>query len=220
MPATCGLNLLVELFAGRCPLMGCGLKRGESMSTRIRSAHLGGVSVTMIGIDPHKVTHTASLLTITRPCWMSSRFEPRTFRRSVYVIGLVDSRSGSGLSNHGTGSAISSQNSSLLPGETVFDVRSVFASRVRVLGSGRSQRNDQTLPVRLRSRRCARIDWPRSDLMTTPGVASVGEKRHRDVSCGRGSCLHRRSRGWNVSVIRSPTLTTLALRTLAFSATK
>ena len=29
------------------------------MSTRIRSAHLGGVSVTMIGIDPHKVTHTA-----------------------------------------------------------------------------------------------------------------------------------------------------------------
>jgi hypothetical protein len=46
-------------------LLGCGSKEARTLSTRIRSAHLGftvyekGIVVTMIGIDPHKATHTA-----------------------------------------------------------------------------------------------------------------------------------------------------------------
>ena len=54
-------------------------------------------------------------------------------------------------------------------GETVFDVPAVLASRVRVLGTGRSQKNDPMTPARSRSRRCAQTGWPRSAPMTTPG---------------------------------------------------
>jgi hypothetical protein len=54
-----------DLPSGWCPLLGCGSKEARTRSTRIRSAHLGstvnekGIVMTMIGIDPHKATHTA-----------------------------------------------------------------------------------------------------------------------------------------------------------------
>ncbi len=54
-----------EVSAGWCPLLGCGSKEARTQSTRIRSAHSGftvyekGIVMTMIGIDPHKATHTA-----------------------------------------------------------------------------------------------------------------------------------------------------------------
>ncbi len=54
-----------ELLAGRFFSRGVARKRRERYSTQIRSVHLGftlnqeGSSMTMIGIDPHKATHTA-----------------------------------------------------------------------------------------------------------------------------------------------------------------
>jgi len=57
--------LCSEVSAGRCPLLGCGSKEARTRSTRSRCARLGftvyekGIAVTMIGIDPHKATHTA-----------------------------------------------------------------------------------------------------------------------------------------------------------------
>ena len=46
-------------------MLGCGSKEARTQSTQIRSAHSGftvnekGIAMTMIGIDPHKATHTA-----------------------------------------------------------------------------------------------------------------------------------------------------------------
>jgi hypothetical protein len=54
-----------ELSVQSVSLLGCGSKEARTLSTRIRSAHLGftvnekGIVMTMIGIDPHKATHTA-----------------------------------------------------------------------------------------------------------------------------------------------------------------
>jgi hypothetical protein len=64
MPAAFGLASN-EVSAGRCPLLGCGSKEARTLSPRIRSAHLGsavyekGIAMTMIGIDPHRATHTS-----------------------------------------------------------------------------------------------------------------------------------------------------------------
>ena len=96
----------------------------------------------MIGIDPHKATHTAvaidnnevvldeftlgaSKAQARRLCDWASEFKDRRWAiESANGLGFLLARQ------------------LVAVGETVFDVPPVLVSRVRVLGSGRSQKND------------------------------------------------------------------------------
>lgn len=134
-----------------------------------------------IGIDPHKGSHTAvaidsnehvldeirvrscSTQTVRLRDW-AERYEERTW--------AVESA-------HGLGYLLAQQ--LVAAGENVIDVPPVRASRVRVLGSGRSQKND---PNDARSIAIAAL---RADDLTTvcaddhARVLKLLSKRHRDL---------------------------------------
>jgi transposase len=138
--------------------------------------------MTMIGIDPHKATHTAvavdddervigeftleaSSAQVERLTGWADRFTKREW--------AVESANGLG---HLIGRQL------VAAGETVFDVPPVLASRVRLLGSGRSQKND---PNDARSVAIAAL---RSDRLATVqrddhvAVLRLLVKRHRDMA--------------------------------------
>ncbi len=98
--------------------------------------------MTMIGIDPHKATHTAvavdddenvidefTLEASVNQVERLTRWADR-FTKREWAVESAD----------GLGYLIGRQ--LVAHGETVFDVPPVLASRVRLLGSGRSQKND------------------------------------------------------------------------------
>jgi transposase len=125
-------------------LPGCGSKEARTLSTRIRSAHSGftvnekGIAMTMIGIDPHKATHTAVAIdddenVIDEFTLESSKDQVE--RLTDWAGGLVK-REWAVESVNGLGYLIARQ--VVAVGETVFDVPPVLASRVRLMGSGRS----------------------------------------------------------------------------------
>ena len=138
--------------------------------------------MTMIGIDPHKATHTAvaiddnevvldefklraSSTQAERLCGWAEGFEKRQW--------AVESA-------NGLGYLVAQQ--LVAAGETVFDVPPVLASRVRLLGSGRSQKNDpndarSVAIAALRSDRLARV---RPEDHTR--VLLLLAKRHRDMA--------------------------------------
>ncbi len=138
--------------------------------------------MTMIGIDPHKATHTADAIDDNEV--VLDEFKLRA--SSVQAERLCDWASGfekrqwAVESANGLGYLVAQQ--LVAAGETVFDVPPVLASRVRVLGSGRSQKNDpndarSVAIAALRSDRLARV---RPDDHT--GVLRLLAKRHRDMA--------------------------------------
>jgi transposase len=169
-------------------LLGCGSKEARTLSTRIRSAHLSftvnekGIVMTMIGIDPHKATHTAVAIDddehvideftleasndqAERLCDWASEYEKREW--------AVESA-------NGLGYLIARQ--LVAVGETVFDVPPVLASRVRLMGSGKSQKNDpndaRSIAIAaLRSDRLAVVE-PDDHVV----VLRLLVKRHRDMA--------------------------------------
>jgi len=134
----------------------------------------------MIGIDPHKATHTA--VAIDRDEQVLDEFTLRAssvqVRRLRAWAGQFDDTAWAVESARGLGYLLSQQ--LVAAGETVFDVPPVLASRVRVLGSGRSQKND---PNDARSVAIAAL---RSDRLTRvvpddhAQVLRLLVKRHRD----------------------------------------
>jgi hypothetical protein len=94
--------------------LGCGSKEARTQSTRIRSAHLGqpstreGIVMTMIGIDPHKATHTAVAID-------DDEVVLDEFRLNGCWGGRRVSRNDSGLSSLPTGSVTLSLSSWLRP---------------------------------------------------------------------------------------------------------
>jgi transposase len=100
--------------------------------------------VTTIGIDPHKATHTAVAIDesevvlgeITLP---ADRFQTRTLLAWAQRVD-GDGRMWAVEAAGGLGYLLSQQ--LVAAGEQVVDVPPVLASRVRVLGSGRSNKND------------------------------------------------------------------------------
>jgi transposase len=187
VPATFGLASY-RAVGQSVSLPGCGSKEARTQSTQIRSAHLGstvnekGIVMTMIGIDPHKATHTAvavdddenvideftleaSNTQAERLCDWADRFTKREW--------AVESA-------NGLGYLVARQ--LVAGGETVFDVPPVLASRVRLLGSGRSQKNDpndaRSIAIAaLRSDRL-RVVEPDDHVM----VLRLLVKRHRDMA--------------------------------------
>ena len=101
-----------------------------------------GIAMTMIGIDPHKATHTAVAVDDDENVIgeftleaSSNQAERLTDWASVFV-----KREWAVESANGLGYLLGRE--LVAVGETVFDVPPVLASRVRLLGSGRSQKND------------------------------------------------------------------------------
>jgi transposase len=138
--------------------------------------------MTMIGIDPHKATHTAvavdddenvigeftletSSNQVERLCGWADRFTKREW--------AVESA-------NGLGYLIARQ--LVAAGETVFDVPPVLASRVRLLGSGKSQKNDpnDARSIAIAALRSDRLAVVEPDDHVT--VLRLLAKRHRDMA--------------------------------------
>ena len=97
----------------------------------------------MIGVDPHKASHTAVAVSAkprrNSPASWSVRAPPKSTRLLLWAKPFKE-RPGAIESAGGLGYLISQQ--LVAAGEEVLDVPATLASRVRVLGTGRSNKND------------------------------------------------------------------------------
>ena len=121
-----------------------------------------------IGIDPHKGSHTAVAIDTNETVLAEVRVAatPSQTDELMCWAARFDQRRWAIESAQGLGYLLSQQ--LVAAGEEVVDVPAVLATRVRVLSTGRSQKNDPTMPIRSRSPRCARNDWRPCRPMTTP----------------------------------------------------
>jgi len=138
--------------------------------------------MTMIGIDPHKATHTAVAVDDNEVVLDEFKLRASTSQaqRLCEWADSFEKREWAVESANGLGYLVAQQ--LIAAGETVFDVPPLLASRVRVLGSGRSQKNDpndarSVAIAALRSDRLARV---RPDDHTQ--VLRMLAKRHRDMA--------------------------------------
>jgi len=136
----------------------------------------------MIGIDPHKATHTAVAVdddekVIGEFTFSSSNTQAE--RLTDWAEGFTK-REWAVESANGLGYLIGQQLVGC--GETVFDVPPVLASRVRLLGSGKSQKND---PNDARSIAIAALRSDRLGVVEPDDhvvVLRLLVKRHRDMA--------------------------------------
>ena len=138
--------------------------------------------MTMIGIDPHKATHTAVAVDDNEV--VLDEFKLRASMVQVDRLrdwaASFEKREWAVESANGLGYLLAQQ--LVAAGETVFDVPPVRASRVRVLGSGRSQKNDpnDARSVAIAALRSDRLAQVRADDHTR--VLRLLAKRHRDMA--------------------------------------
>jgi transposase len=124
----------------------------------------------IIGVDPHKASHTA--VAIDRSEAELSRARVRATRKQVPQLlrwaEPLGERTWAVESAGGLGYLLSQQ--LVAAGETVLDVPSTLAARIRVLGSGRSDKNDpnDALSVAIAALR-------------TPGLREVVTAEHSEV---------------------------------------
>jgi len=136
----------------------------------------------MIGIDPHKATYTAVAVDDAERVigeFTLGASSDQAERLCDWAEGL-GKREWAVESANGLGYLIARQ--LVACGETVFDVPPVLASRVRLLGSGRSQKNDpnDARSVAIAALRSERLATVRSDDHVT--VLRLLVKRHRDMA--------------------------------------
>jgi transposase len=147
----------------------------------------------MIGIDPHKATHTA--VAIDSEERVLDEFTLRASKAQTARLrtwaSQFDDPAWAVESARGLGYLLAQQ--LVAAGETVFDVPPVLASRVRVLGSHRSQKND---PNDARSVAIAAMRSDRLCRVTPDDHAQVLRllvKRHRDTAQLRAKLIVRLS---------------------------
>ena len=133
----------------------------------------------IIGVDPHKATHTAVAMDRTEA--ELARVRVRATRKQVPQLlrwaEALGARTWAVESAGGLGYLLSQQ--LVAAGETVLDVPSTLAARIRVLGSGRSDKNDPNDALcRDRSAADAGAAGGRRR-RALPGAASAGEAQHR-----------------------------------------
>lgn len=138
--------------------------------------------MTMIGIDPHKASHTAVAVDDNEVVLDEVRVRASTVqaqRLREWAAGF-EKREWAVESANGLGYLVAQQ--LVAAGETVFDVPPVLASRVRVLGSGRSQKNDpnDARSVAIAALRSDRLAQVRPDDHVR--VLRLLAKRHRDMA--------------------------------------
>ena len=137
----------------------------------------------MIGVDPHKRSHTATMLDRRQRelRQITVRAGGRTGGRAAGV-GRRCTADGRGRWSARAGWAIRSLSNLVAAGETVVDVPATLASRVRVLGTGQSTKTD---PNDARSVAVAALHAPtltivrRADHVT---VCRLLAKQHTDVA--------------------------------------
>ena len=147
----------------------------------------------MIGIDPHKATHTAVAINSDEHVLdeVTLRASKAQAARLRTWASQFDDPAWAVESARGLGYLLSQQ--LVAAWETVFDVPPLLASRVRVLGSGRSQKNDPN------DARAVAIAAMRSDRLTEvvaddhAQVLRLLVKRHRDTAQLRAKQLVRLS---------------------------
>ena len=141
-----------------------------------------GIVMTMIGIDPHKATHTA--VAVDDDEYVVGEFTLRASKvQAERLTGWAEGlgkREWAVESANGLGYLISQQ--LVACGETVFDVPPVLASRVRLLGSGKSQKNDpnDARSIAIAALRSDRLAIVQPDDHVT--VLRLLAKRHRDMA--------------------------------------
>jgi transposase len=141
-----------------------------------------GIVMTMIGIDPHKATHTAVAIDDDENVVDEFTLEASNSQAER----LCDWASGLGKrewaveSANGLGYLIARQ--LVAAGETVFDVPPVLASRVRLMGSGTSHKNDpnDARSIAIAALRSDRLATVQPDDHVT--VLRLLAKRHRDMA--------------------------------------
>ena len=141
-----------------------------------------GIVMTMFGIDPHKATHTAVAVdddenVIDAFTLVSSNDQVERLTRWASRLGK---REWAVEYANGLGYLIGQQ--LVAAGETVFDVPAVLASRVRLMGSGRSQKNDpnDARSIAIAALRSDRLAVVEPDDHVT--VLRLLVKRHRDMA--------------------------------------
>lgn len=135
-----------------------------------------------IGIDPHKATHTAVAVDPNE----AVVGEHKVRAAATQAVALIDWAQGFGPrtwaveSAAGLGYLLAQQ--LVAAGETVVDVPPVLAARVRIMGSGRSQKNDpnDALSVAIAALRSSRLARVRTD--DHARVLALLAKRHRDMA--------------------------------------
>ncbi len=138
--------------------------------------------MTMIGIDPHKATHTA--VAVDRDEQVIGEFTLEAsgcqVRQFTDWADRFTKREWAVESANGLGYLIARQ--LVAAGETVFDVPPVLVARVRVLGSGKSQKNDpnDARSIAIAALRSDRLATVRPDDHVT--VLRLLVKRHRDMA--------------------------------------
>lgn len=144
----------------------------------------------MIGIDPHKATHTAVAIDDNEVVLgeFKVRASPRQVDKLKEWAAPFGEREWAVESAAGLGYLLSQQ--LVADGEVVFDVAPMLASRVRLLGTGRSQKNDpnDALSVAVAASRSER----RSTVLAADHcqVLRMLAKRHRDMGRARvKSCV-------------------------------
>lgn len=138
--------------------------------------------MTMIGIDPHKATHTAVAIDDNEVVLDEFKLRASSTqgdRLREWADGF-EKREWAVESANGLGYLVSQQ--LVAAGETVFDVPPVLASRVRLMGTSRSQKNDpndarSVAIAALRSDRLAQVHIDAHDR-----VLRLLAKRHRDMA--------------------------------------
>ncbi len=165
------------LERGESTIPESGLPAAVSVSER-----KGSVMSVMIGIDPHKGSHTAVVIDPDEV--VIDQIRVRASANQVgelqeWAVGY-DDRCWAVESARGLGYLLSQQ--LVAAGERVLDVPPMMASRVRVLGSGKSQKND---PNDARSVAIAALRHPGlTTVVVDDHTAVLGllAKRHRDVA--------------------------------------
>jgi transposase len=138
--------------------------------------------MTMIGIDPHKATHTAVAVDDNEKVIGEFTLDASTGqveRLTGWASGFTK-RQWAVESANGLGYLVARQ--LVGAGETVFDVPPVLAARVRLMGSGRSQKNDpnDARSIAIAALRSDRLAVVASDDHVT--VLRLLVKRHRDMA--------------------------------------
>lgn len=150
--------------------------------------------VTTIGIDPHKATHTAVAIDeaemvlgeITIP---ADRYQTKRLMDWAGDVNGEGPRVWAVEAAGGLGSLLSQQ--LVAQGERVLDVPAVLASRVRVLSSGRSEKND---PNDARSVAIAALRQPGLGVVHREDYVQVLRmlaKRHRELTSLRTQAVCR-----------------------------
>lgn len=167
---------------------GVARKRRERINSnqkcppRFTSNEEGRHTMTMIGIDPHKATHTA--VAIDDDENVLDEFELRASTAQAERLRewaeAFDKREWAIESANGLGYPVAQQ--LVAAGETVFDVPPVLASRVRLMGSGRSQKNDpnDAGSIAIAALRSDRLAVVAADHHAR--VLRLLAKRHRDMA--------------------------------------